>query len=174
MWRSWKTRIEELFKILNIINILPLNHKEQFFKSYIWRCVCLFNFIRESINCSLTSRMVSSLTYVSLGQSIVLDTEKAFLIVCQIILNWNMLIKNIIVLVYLSITFRKPYRQHSNLPNYMQLRLKSFRYSSRKMKVLIYKLLNFKNLVSVPFVLTNYFWEEYQGLKYSRFLFVGG
>lgn len=68
-----------------------------------------------------------------------------------------MLIKNIIVLVYLSITFRKPYRQHSNLPNYMQLRLKSFRYSSRKMKVLIYKLLNFKNLVSVPFVLTNYF-----------------
>lgn len=49
--------------------------------------VCLFNFIKESINCSLTSRMVSSLTYVSLGQSIVLDSEKAFVIVCQIILN---------------------------------------------------------------------------------------
>lgn len=126
-----------------------------------------FQFIRVSTNCFFTSKMVSFLTYVSPGQSILFDTEKVFVFVCYIELNSAQEKCH----VCLFITYRKPYRQHLNLPNYMQLRLKSSRYSSRKMKILIYKLLNFKNLVSFPFVLPNYFGQEYQGLQYSRILF---
>ena len=97
------------------------------------------SFIREFINYPLSSRMVP---FLSLGQSIVC----IFIFQLYRIKFCSGKIQCCLFLFY--IMFRKPYRQHLNLPNYMQLHLKSFKYSSRKMKVLIYKILNFKNLVS--------------------------
>lgn len=120
----------------------------------------------EHINCSLSSRAVCFLAHSSSGQSISLDTKQKCMCVREL-----KSIKEKYNFTYLCMTFRKLFRQHLSLRSCMQLRLKNSSYSSRKMKVLIYKLLNFRNLVSFPFLLTNDFWQRCQGLQSSKFLF---